>query len=282
MKKKSKPINNIVIVSDLHVGSLMGLMDPTGAPMDEGMKAMPSASLLWLWQRWQEFWEWVKEPCHGEPFAVVVNGDALDGAPHGSKAETSSNTAMQQRAAYNILRPIIEACEGRYYHIRGTEAHGGKSAEAEEMLAESLGAIPDEDGRRARYELWIRVGNGLAHIAHHIGTTSSMAYETSAPQKELQEAYAEAARWSYEPPNVIVRSHRHRMIETRISSYKGYAIACVTAGWQLKTPFVYKLPGGRVQAAQVGGTLIRCGDKDVYTRHHVRQVSLPKTEKLYV
>jgi len=278
-KRKTTAINNIVVVSDLHVGSLVGLMQPSGMPMDEGMIARPSRQTKWLWQRWQEFWAWIKEPCHGEPYAVVVNGDALDGAPHGSKAEATHNLAMQRRAAYDILKPIVEACEGRYYHIRGTEAHVGKSSEEEESLAEALGAIPDEDGRRARYELWIRIGVGNAHFAHHIGTTSSMAYETSAVQKELQESYSEAARWGHEPPNVIVRSHRHRMVETRIASSKGYAIACVTAGWQLKTPFAYKIPGGRVAAAQVGGTVVRCGDKDVYTRHKVWGVPHSREER---
>lgn len=272
-KRKPRPINNIVVVSDLHIGSLLGLMRPEGAPMDEGIRATPSPVLRWMWDKWIEFWsEWVPKTCHGEPYAVVVNGDALDGVPHGSKAEITSNSAMQQAAAIEILKPVVDACDGRYYHIRGTEAHSGKSGEAEEALAQALNAVPDADGRRARYELWLRVGCGLANFAHAIGCSSSLAYETSAVQKELQEAYAEAGRWHQEPPNVVVRSHRHRMVETRVASYKGYAIACVTAGWQLKTSFVYKLSTGRTQAAQIGGTVVRCGDMDVYTRHHVHAV----------
>jgi hypothetical protein len=279
MKKKSKPVNNLVVVSDTHIGSLLGLIRPEGAPMDEGVRAIGSPEQRWMWEHWLDFWnEWVPETCHGEPFGVVLNGDALDGVPHGSKAEVTTNTSQQQVAAVEILKPIVDLCEGRYYHIRGTEAHSGKSGEAEESLAIALGAIPDVEGRHARYELWARVGFGLVHIAHAIGCTSSMAYETSAVQKELQESYAEAGRWNTEPPNVVVRSHRHRMVETRVASSKGYAIACVTAGWQLKTPFVFRLASGRTQAAQIGGMIVRCGDKDVYTRHRVWALPRPAEE----
>jgi hypothetical protein len=40
-----------------------------------------------------------------------------------------------------------------------------------------------------------------------------------------------------------------------------------TAGWQLKTPYVYRIPSGRAGEAQIGGHLIRHGDEDyVYSR----------------
>ena len=276
---KKRPINNIIVVSDLHCGCQLGLSSADGVSMDDGGTYLPSKLQMKVKAMWDEFWgEWVPMVCRKEPFAVVVNGDAIDGVHHGSKTQISQNLTDQRKLAEKILYPVVQACEGRYYHIRGTEAHVGKSAEEEESLAKSLGARPDDEGRYARWELWVMIGNALAHITHHIGTCGSMAYETSSPQKELEQLYVEAARWGERPPDVIVRSHRHRNVETRIQTKRGFATACVTAGWQLKTPFVFKVAGGRVTQPQIGGSLVRYGDEDVYTRHKIWEVKRPKAE----
>ena len=274
------PVNNLIVVADMHMNCRLGLCPPGPIPLDDGGEYVPSRLQRTVWAWWEEFWgEWVPEVCRGEPFAVVVNGDAIDGgAHHGNSTHISANLSDQERMAEMVLRPVVELCEGRYYHIRGTEAHAGTSGADEERLAEKLGAIPDEEGRRARWELWARVGRGLAHIMHHIGIAGSLAYETSAIQKELEQAFVEAARWADEPPDVVVRSHRHRNAETRIQTAKGFATACTTASWQLKTPLAHRIPSARQTRPQVGGTLVRCGNEDTYTRHRLWKIDRPKVE----
>ncbi|HUU23471.1 MAG TPA: hypothetical protein VM389_13145 [Phycisphaerae bacterium] len=266
-KRKPEPINNLVVVSDLHGGCRSGLCIGK-ALLDDGGAFEPSETQQVVAGMWATFWdEWVPEVCHGEPFAVVINGDALDGVHHGSVTQVSQNLSDQRRIALAALKPVREQCEGRFYVIRGTEAHVGKSAQNEETLAEELDAVPDKRGQYSRFELWIRVGRGLVHVMHHIGTTGTSHYETSAVMKELAESYAEAGRWRREPPDVVVRSHRHRHIEVRVPTKLGYGISFVTAGWQLRTPFTYRIPGGRVTTPQIGGSIIRQGDHDLYTRH---------------
>ncbi len=280
-RKKKQKINNLIVVSDLHCGCQFGLCGDATA-IDGGGTYFPSPIQRDIRNRWDEFWgEWVPQVTKGEPFAVVCNGDAIDGSHHGSTTQISHNLTDQAKIAYRLLKPVVEACEGRYYHIRGTEAHVGQSGQEEERLAMELGAIPDSDGRYARWEMWIEVGNGLVHLSHHIGTAGSLAYETSAVHKELEQAFVEAARWQNRPPDVIVRSHRHRNVETRIQTYHGFATACTTAGWQAKTPFVYKIAGGRQTLPQIGGTLVRCGDEDLFTRHRLWNLARPKTETCY-
>jgi len=281
-KKKPKPINNLIVISDLHCGCRLGLCPPTPIRLDDGGTYQASNNQQWVWERWQAFWkEWVPVATRGEPYAVVCNGDAIDGVHHNSITQISHNIGDQTRIAHEILKPIVDRCEGRYYHIRGTEAHAGKSGQAEEQLAEKLGAVPDEQGRYARWELWFRLNDqnkhyGLVHLTHHIGTAGSLAYETTAIQKELEQAFVEAGRWHEEAPDVLVRSHRHRNAETRVQSHKGFATSCTTAGWQLKTPLVYRIVGGRQTQPQFGGTLARCGDEDVYTRHKLWSLPRPK------
>ena len=128
--------------------------------------------------------------------------------------------------------------------------------------------------------MWLRLKTALVHFSHGIGTTSSSSYESTAVYKEMVEAFNEAGRWRDEPPDVVVRSHRHRQFETRIATKKGYGISLVTPGWQLKTPFVYRLASGRSSTPQIGGYLIRCGDEDEpYTRFKVWRLKRPREEQ---
>jgi hypothetical protein len=90
--------------------------------------------------------------------------------------------------------------------------------------------------------------------------------------RELSEAYVESAKWNEQPPSVVVRSHRHRFVEVRIQTARGFATVCTTPGWQGKTPFVYKIPSGRVATPQFGGILVRAGDEDIYTRSFVKSI----------
>jgi hypothetical protein len=269
-------VNNLVVVSDLHCGCRMGLC-PKRVSLDDGGDYVPSKLQRKLLRWWEEFWgEWVPSVTKGEPFAVVCNGDAIDGVHHGSVTQISHNLADQAEIAYQLLAPVVKRCEGRYYHIRGTEAHVGKSGQEEERLAMRLGAVPNDEGQYARWELWCRVGTGLVHLSHHVGTAGSMAYESSALMRELSEAYVEAGRWQQEPPDVVVRSHRHRNAEVRVRTAKGFATVCTTPAWQLKTPFTYRIAGARQAQPQIGGTVIRCGDEEVFTRHQVWSLSRPK------
>jgi len=231
---------------------------------------------LKLWALWRQFFdEWVPLVTRGEPYDLVHNGDCIDGSHHGSTTQISQNFEDQLRIAEALLRPEVERCRaggGTYYHVRGTAAHVGQSSVYEEMLAARLGAKPNSQRQHARYDLWKRVGGKqgpLVHLLHHIGTTSSAAHEASAVNAELTAEFYEAGRWNREPPDYIVRSHRHRSIAVDVDSAKGYAAAIVTPAWQLKTPYVWKIPGARVSEPQIGGIVIRRGDEEHYYRRRV-------------
>ena len=280
MSNLLKRVNNVVVVSDLHCGCGLALCPPT-VQLDIAGTYKASKLQRVVWQWWQEFWhEWVPMVTHGEPYAVVVNGDSVDGRHHGSVTQISQNLDDQRSIARTVLDPVVQLCEGRLYMVRGTEAHVGPSGENEETLASELNAVPDKLGHCARFDLWLEVGKrrGLCHFAHHIGTTGRTHYESSALMGELGEEYANAARWERKRPDVVVRSHRHRHIEVRVPTNRGYGIVFTTAGWQLKTPFTYRLPGGRVTEPQIGGSVIRYGDQDLYTRHWVKELERSETE----
>jgi len=274
-------INNLVIVSDLHCGCRLGLCPPGDIPLDDGGTYKQSKLQAKVWKWWIEFWtKWLPEASRHEPYAVVVNGDSLDGVHHNSTTQISHSLKDQAGIAASILSPVAAQCKGRFYMTRGTEAHVGPSAVEDERLAEKLAAVPDEQGRHARYELWFKLGSGLIHVMHTIGTSGSMHYESTAVMKELVDEYVEAGKNRLQPPDVTVRSHRHRLLEVRVPTRLGYGISFTTPSWQLKTPYTYRLAGARVSTPQIGGSLIRQGDEDLYTRHRTWHIERTKAVTL--
>ena len=283
MAKRPKDyINNAVVVSDLHAGCRMGLFpcdDWEDTVLDGEKCHKPSRLQVEMWEAWKKFWnEWVPEATRNEDYVLVINGDAIDGRHHNSTTQISQNMSDQKKICEAIIRPILAKpkCRGLYW-IRGTEAHVGPSAEHEEDLAKSLGAVKNSQKQFSSYTMWLRLGGPkgcLIHFAHEIGVTGKTHYESSAVMSEIGEMYVEAGRWGRSAADVITRSHRHRYIEIRVPSQHGYTIGIVTPGWQGPTPFTRKVAGGRQSEPQVGGILIRQGDVDLYTRAFV--VGMPR------
>jgi len=271
-------INNLIVISDTHCGDQLALC-PKSISLKHGGKYQSSKFQLAILRAWEYFWdEWVPKVTRKEPYAVLFNGDMTEGIHHGGSHQISHDKSDQQNIAYEMLAPVVDKCKGRFYYVSGTEVHAGEAGQDEEKLAERLGALPDDAGRRSRYEIFFKVGKALVHASHHIGVTGSMAYETTALTKEFNEFCAESARWKRPIPNIIVRSHRHRHSEVRVPTVDGYGIIFVTSAWQLKTPFLFRTPGGRVSTPNIGGSLIRYGDEEFYTRHYTIQTARAKTE----
>ncbi len=276
----SKPvftrIPNAIFISDTHFGCKLALCPPI-VNLDEGGTYHISRFQQAILDCWNSFWdEWVPRVTRGEPYILILNGDGMDYRHHGATTLITNNLADQQKIAYEMLAPIVEK-SAAFYWIRGTEAHTGPSAEEEEKLAKRLGAETDEIGNYSRYELFLNVGSCLVHVTHHIGVSGAAAYETTALMREFAETTSESARWNKKPPDVVARSHRHRHAEIKVPTANIYGFCFTTAGWQLKTPFVYRTMG-RISTPQLGGSLVRQGDEEFFTRHKTWSVERPKTE----
>lgn len=272
-----------IIVSDLHCGSLSGLCPPR-VRFDDGGTYEHSPFQAQLWEHWLYFWgEWVPAVVGSRAWALILNGDLVEGQRARTTHSVSNDYSLQARIAVDALTVALAACATRppaaIYCVGGTEAHAGQSWEDEQRVASEIGATPDHHGARVRPDLWLRVGTGLAHCAHHIGTTGSQAYEMSALGKELVETLADAARWGLDVPDWVVRSHRHRSAAASFPTARGEPHVVVTPGWQGRTPWAAKLPGGRTTTAQFGGVALveRPGGNRHY-RRYVVTASRSRTE----
>lgn len=252
----------------------MGLM-AEAVNLDGGGVYVPSHFQSWLYARWKDFWEWVEVVTGGEPWDLVVNGDALDGVHHNSTTQISHNLADQAAIARDLLGPVVKK-SAAYYHIRGTEAHVGRSGAEEERLAHELGAIPDDDGNFARWEMWHKMAgpnDPVVHLTHHISTSGSSYAEVGAIGRELVEMQVNKGRWDANGADMLVRSHRHRCGEVAIYGARGRQTSVVTPGWQGKTPFVYRI-NARMAVPQFGGIVIVSDEDGLTVRSKVW--ALPK------
>lgn len=242
-------VKHILVISDTHFGSTLSISKRHR--LDDGGFYDLSGLQKKLSFLWQDFWKWAYHEINGEPFVLVHNGDIIDGQNKmRTSALSSLNLTVQARLAIDMLEPHIKKAKA-YYQIRGTEAHAGISAQDEEAIASVLGAEKDEHGNHARWELWMKFGKELIHFAHHISSTVSTAYESSAPMREMVAAFTESGQHGLRPPSLLVRSHRHRFI--KITAPGGQIVT--TPSWQCKTPYVHRMD--RLRAPQFGGLLLQ-------------------------
>lgn len=266
--------DRILILGDTHIGDDGGLCPPEGFRRDSGVFVPPNSMQRFSWSVWQEAKQWVKQVMDGKPFDAVLGGDLVDGLHHGSTTAMSDNIKDQEEAAIEILEDMIAGADRRYAE-RGTEAHVGPAACSDERIAKRLGCIPNEDGQHARYDLWYRLGapdGPLVHFLHHIGTVGTQAYESTALMKEYTEACIESARMGRQPPDVIVRHHRHRGLDLKIPTVRGQALVFTVQGWQLKSSaFTWRATGVRQAAPQLGLTILMWNrEAGAWTRHFTR------------
>lgn len=258
---------HVIVVSDLHVGSTVALC-PESYELDDGGLYCPSPNQVAVLALWRAFWRsWVPKVTGGDPYTVVVNGDALEGGhKHGTLACITQNMADQIKMSAELLQPIVDDVGPRNFHlIRGTEAHVGQSAQHEVQLAAILGVS-------CPWELMLRRGGCSVHFAHHIGCSSSGWTEGGYLVRELASAFLETGQWGVETPNLFVRSHRHRFYQVEAPSQDGTTGIITTPGWQLITPFGYRL-GKALRPSQIGGICITMEDDGSwYTRKFVRSI----------
>lgn len=215
----------IVVVSDLHAGSTVGLCPPEFELEDGGIyKANKFQG--WLWNNWIDFCAHIPNGA-----IVVINGDWTQGVNQKDIQIVTASIKDMRRIGVAVVQPLIERAS-QIYVIRGTEFHGGIGEQDTEAMAEMINAERElSTGQFSRWELWLKHGL-LFHFAHHIAVSGS----PIALANELRLAKLNSVDHGTPIPDVIVRSHVHAF--NKYSDGKRWVYT--TPAWQLRTAYIMK------------------------------------------
>lgn len=262
MKSKSRTAH-IVVVSDLHVNSTVGLYPPN-LILEDGGEYRQNRLQQWLWKNWLAF-------CKAAPrdAIVVINGDAVQGIHPSRDSQIVTTSAKDQaRAAVAVLEPLIANAKAIYV-TRGTEYHDATGGADIEAISKDIGAAMNPStGQYSRWELWLNVGGVLFNFAHHISVAPT--YPATPLAKEIIRAKLNQVDCGYPIPDVIVRSHVHQ--------YKafpdGERWVITTPAWQLKTAYIYKK--NPLAVPDIGGLVFHIENKRATWQAHRYKLPLPQ------
>lgn len=232
----------VVVASDLHTGSTVGLSPPY-VQLDDGGTHKASKLQRWFWRNWLDTWAFYKELKEKEqlPLVFVLNGDAADGDHHDTPQVITRNKATQLRIAVKTLEPTFDVVD-KFFIMRGTESHVGKSAWIEEILAEDIGAEKCSDEMHSWWHLYANFGGVTFDIKHHPEAGSGRPWTAANPANTI--AYMVSSKYALDgkkPPDVAVRAHRHTFMDNG-TTYKTRVFQ--TPPWQFSTAFVHRIGMG--------------------------------------
>lgn len=229
MAKKQKPVGAIV-VSDLHVGSNVGLWPPDGeTEMGNTVGFGKNIHQAWLWETWLKVEAAAKRVFGNDPFVLVANGDLMEGSHHHSKEVVAAEEHDHAVNAVRCLRPLVDLAAESYF-VRGTECH---VKNFEKYIANQLGGVFAGDA------LLLEIQNTLVEAKHHMPTASRAYLEAGALSIVMGNARLNYARCGHRIPKVFLRGHRH--VGGVYSD--GSSALVVTGAFQLLTRYGKKVVG---------------------------------------
>lgn len=253
----------LVVFSDLHIGSTVGLCPPN-VHLDDGGKYTASKAQQWLLSCWKQAWKRVAKLTDGMQTIVASNGDLVDGDHHGTYQLWSRNPEDQIETACDLLSPVQQAAHSLFI-VRGTEAHVGGTGWMEESIATRLNTEPcPATATYSWHRLPIQIEGVHFHVAHHSSMGGKeLSRGTSAAGLAVDTmTYCASKRLTM--PDVVIRSHNHRWADSGTT----YPVRAVSLpAFQLGTSYIHRRSPFAI--ADVGLCVFICEDGE-YTMHPIR------------
>jgi hypothetical protein len=230
-------MKKVLVVSDLHCGSIYGLLPP-GFERTDGQGRMFKPRRM-LWNLWTEM---CKETRGAD--IVIVNGDLIDGKQEIQRqTELLMSTVEEQvDAATLCLRQIKAARGARWYFVQGSEYHDQKGCPAVERVAERFGAVkpsPDDNfggGVHSWETIDLEVEPGVVLNVQH-GVSVGQGFYRATPY-DREGIYSALAGKDGAAPRAdcVIRSHAHFFMHLEHESKHIIGSPC----WQLQTRYMRK------------------------------------------
>lgn len=261
MSRKAQPVL-LAVVGDTHCGGTTALCPPR-VTLDDGGQYLASKAQSWLWQSWLDYWRQVDAARKkaDATLYVVFNGDLVEGAHHGTTQILSGNPNAQAAVLNAAIAVPLALKPDKIFIVRGTEAHVGQSASAEERIADGLRrdkrpVVGDPDTETASWwHLRMDVNGVLIDIAHHGRTGHREHTRGNAANLHAHDILLSYLKTKDRPPDLCLRAHYHRFND----SFDMCPVRVVTNGaFQLATGFVHKVAADTI--ADIGGLIVTCKD----------------------
>jgi len=258
----------VISFSDTHENHVYGLGPPV-VKLRDGDEVRANPVRRELWGLWERYWEAAFRLTEGIPRVAVAMGDIVesDAKVRSPQDLVSLNPTDVFEQVTTTLDPMYAECD-RVLTIRGTEAHVGKGAWQEEMIAQNYDhSIRDEKGNNASWwHFYGEFGGVLFDIAHHASMGSVRRNLSGAAGRlayDVREAYV--SDWGIKPPDLVLRAHNHRWADSGMT----YPTRAVMVGcFQMKSTFVHRI-NKSYEMPNLGGLVTIC-DRGKYELHPIR------------
>lgn len=236
MEKTSKKMGTfhnvgaVITISDTHCGSDVGLMPPPGSfTLYDGSKNTQNPLQALLWRAFVADTQKALNSVKGVGFALILNGDLIEGIHHRSDEVASAKIEDHKRCAVYCLDSIAKKAQ-KTVVVMGTECHTRRD---EHGLGRELGAISPSN-RPDLYAfdgLDLKINGCLVNTLHHMPCSSRAYLEASHLGIVMGNAILNRARDRQPVPNIFLRGHRH----TAGYYCDGRSMICVQGSYQFKT-----------------------------------------------
>jgi len=248
-----------IVVSDIHCGSIYGLLPPHFRIFDESFKEQ-NAGQEYLWACWIDYCKRAKE---FSPDFVIVNGDVVDGSQRKSQGAELSLVSPddQVKAAIDTLQELRRRLpKAKFYFTQGTPYHVGEWGGHEEGIAAALDATAYKSvgtGNLCREVLWLKTEEVIIEAAHHI-TPSQGFYRLTSLDREGQWSSMSGKDSTKGVPkaDLLIRSHVHYFGIAEHASKQIVTTPC----WELQTRYMRKNSVHRMHP-DIGGIKVEIDGK---------------------
>ena len=252
-------MRTLVVLSDSHVNSTVGLAKPT-IQLDDGDQVSASTARRWLYWTFTDILTKVKEKARGDLYGIL-NGDVIEAdTKRRSWQVISKSPADIQKMAVETFEPFFEMCKGIWV-TRGTEAHTGKSAHFEETFAGNFDNTMrnEETGQASWWHLPLEIEGVKIDVAHHPrGGSGRPMNSQSGIDRVASDTLFAYANDGETPPHLVIRSHLHGYRDSR-DAFRTRAI--ITPAMSLLTSYVYRIG---INASMPVGAILIYVDKGRY------------------
>ena len=239
----------IVVVSDQHCGSQLGLVTPEGVQTSDNNWFKPGPELRWLWGQHQNYIDdaervikkWRKK---GATAHYINLGDLTDNFHHRTHQVISVDQGTHIAAARNVLVDgFLRLGFDTLHFVMGTPAHVGAGGGLEKGIARNIedAGYPvvrcPWNGHTIWPYLYAQLGAYRFDFKHHGRTGQREHTRKSYQALYAYDIYGSHANEGRRPPDVSFRAHKHKMNDSG-PDLRGITRVVSTGCWQFSSEWV--------------------------------------------